>query len=446
MTTVTDKKSEIPKTADKFFEIVNWKKAQEYMQGDNNFWCKLYTSILDNEWIISLDNISFRLLINLWVLAARLGTHIFPTDSKWLKRHMPYLEDEPDLKPLFNAKDLHGNPVPLVLYCEPPVKQQKNNTSSEDTKKTYSQKRGQKKEQQREKTDETSNDPIGSIIYKKAIDVGSKRGYVSANNLQKELKIGHPKALSIIDLMREKGLLGKYVNSKGYVYIASSEKTETEEKKVDKSREEQKREDTEILTDFGRKEKELNKTGLNPVSEKDQSKAKQNPSRAQTDQSKTEQTSAGPNREQSPLNPMESEVTAASSHHVPKQPSSAFRGGGAQHIGQIISGIFPEHWQDPEAEAFGWKIVEALGYSTDRKNPQSRSEWGSFASWWSNIKNTVQTQLHSELWDIAIKKAMYVNSPKVKSARNKSAVWFKIMRGELLSRGIAWPDSRASPA
>jgi len=150
-------------------------------------------------------------------------------------------------------------------------------------------------------------------------------------------------------------------------------------------------------------------------------------------------------QELKPVNPMESEATAASSHHVPKQPSSAFKQGDPQHIGRIISGRFPEHWQDPDAEAFGWEIVEALGMSTDRENQQSRAEWGSFASWWSRVKQAAPTVAIEELRADAIKKAEYVHT-KAKSARNKSAVWFKIMRGELLSRGIALPDSRASPA
>ncbi len=147
-----------------------------------------------------------------------------------------------------------------------------------------------------------------------------------------------------------------------------------------------------------------------------------------------------------PSNPKESEAAAVSTHYVPKQPSSAFRGGKIISIGDVLVKRFPEHWQDQDAEAFGWEMVEALGYSTDRNNEHSRAEWGAFAKWWVNVKNTLRTQLHSELWDIAIKKAKYVNSPKAKSARNKSAVWFKIMRGELLSRGIALPYSRASPA
>lgn len=423
-----------------YFEIVNWKKAQPTMLDGENYWLKLYTSILDNEKIAALDDKSYRLLTGLWALAARMNTHTFPADTKWLMRRMAFLTSEPDLQPLFEAKDMYGRDDPFVRYCDPPDQQQKNEAPSGNTKKTYSQKRGRKKDQQRQKTSETSK----GQLYERAIEIASKRGYASANNLQKKLKIGHPKALIIIDLMREEGLLGEYVDCKGYVYITSSEKTE--ESRIEKSREEEIREDTEILTDFGREERELNNTGLNPVSDKKQGKAEQNPSRAQAEQNIAEHIQTNQNRPQNPSNPMESEVGAVTTHHVPTQPRSAYRSVEPQHIGHIISGMFPPHWQDKDAEAFGWEIVEALGYSTDRNNLQSRSEWGSFASWWSNIKNTVPTQLHSELWDIAIKKARYVNSPKAKSARNKSAVWFKIMRGELLSRGIAWPDSRASPA
>jgi len=162
---------------------------------------------------------------------------------------------------------------------------------------------------------------------------------------------------------------------------------------------------------------------------------------AQTEE--TEQTAA--EESENPENPTDSEAGSAKSHIMPKPAPSAFSSGKPQKIGSIIAGRFPEHWQDPDAEAFGWEIVEALGYSTDRKNLHSRSEWGSFAKWWSKVKNSVSPIILDDIRQIAIAKAKFINSPKCKSAKNKSAVWFHIMAGEMNHRGIRLPDTRAGP-
>ena len=143
-----------------------------------------------------------------------------------------------------------------------------------------------------------------------------------------------------------------------------------------------------------------------------------------------------------PVNPMDSEAGSAKTGHIlPKSAPSAFRRGSPQRIGSIIGERFPEHWQDPDAEAFGWEIVEALGYSTDRHNIKSRSEWGAFAAWWCKSKKVVPSLVLDELRATAVRKADYLRT-KGKSAKNPSAVWFHIMNGKLNHRGMA-NDKRA---
>lgn len=221
------------------------------------------------------------------------------------------------------------------------------------------------------------------------------------------------------------------------------------QKAKNKNRTEEKRtEQTDSYRNPEEKREEENKTGLNPVTETQQ-KEHQNPKSIAQRQIDALMQTSQQNSEQKPVkpeNPKESDVGAVSTHHVPKQPQSAYRGGGLQHIGRIISGIFPQHWQDGDCEQFGWEIVDAIGYSTYRQNSHSRSEWGAFAAWWSRLKAAVPGMICDEIRQIAVKKALFLNSPKARSARNKSAVWFKIMDGELLSRGITLHDTRASPA
>jgi hypothetical protein len=209
-----------------------------------------------------------------------------------------------------------------------------------------------------------------------------------------------------------------------------------------------------------KEEKEINlKTGLNknPIKTNTNQNSNQEPGANESLEPKSpgqnEKVSTG-NEQQTPTqavkpvepeNPTDSEAGAVVTHHVPTQPRSAYRDGRPQSIGHIISGVFPAHWQDADAEAFGWEIVEALGISSDRSNEHSRSEWGSFAAWFSRLKAAVPSVVYTELRGIAVQKAEYLRK-KGKSARNKSAVWFKILNGELSSRGINLPDARASPA
>lgn len=192
-----------------------------------------------------------------------------------------------------------------------------------------------------------------------------------------------------------------------------------------------------ILTDF-KQEKDI--TNQRPGTDKHQQNGQQNPSNPMESEADSafHAKQTGDNQ-----NSMESEVTAVEAHHVPRQPSSAFRGGNPKHIGHIISGWFPPHWQDLEAEAFGWEMVEALGISTNRSDQNSRSEWGAFASWLCKLKQVVPGHVCDDLKSKAIEKAKYVRKKAKKG--NKSAIWTSIMAGELASRDIKLPDDRAGP-
>jgi len=205
---------------------------------------------------------------------------------------------------------------------------------------------------------------------------------------------------------------------------AKKAKTKTKKEEKREERREEKRED-EILSDF-EKRKEREKTRVS--TEADETK------RQAADRTVAE-------KPEKPVNPNDSEAGAAEAHIVPKPPQSAYRG--PQAIGAIISRRFPDHWQDPDAEAFGWQMVEALGYSTDRDNIHSRAEAGMFAKWWWKIKKSCPVIVLDELRATAIRKALFVNSPKCKSARNKSKVWNHIMKGEL-GQGSG-KQARASP-
>jgi hypothetical protein len=124
MTMTTRDKHETGPPADdgsrRFFELVNWKKAQPRMKGKDNPWMKLYTSLLDHDAFAALDDAARNLLICLWLYAARSGMHVFPADPAWLTRRIPILSGPPDLRPLLDAVDAYGNPSPFVRYCEAP--------------------------------------------------------------------------------------------------------------------------------------------------------------------------------------------------------------------------------------------------------------------------------------------------------------------------------------
>jgi len=209
---------------------------------------------------------------------------------------------------------------------------------------------------------------------------------------------------------------GKSAKTKG-------EKKQGEKNRVEERREE-KREETKPLRVSGEKNKER-KERISP--------------HQQTQQKKEQQTET--EEPEKPENPNDSEAGAAGTHIVPTPPQSAYRG--PQAIGAIIGQRFADHWQDPDAEAFGWQIVEALGLPADRNNLTARSEWGSFAKWWSDIKKMCPAIALDGLRSKAIRKAEFLNSPKARSARNKSAVWFHIMEGET-GHGSG-QQARASP-
>lgn len=159
-----------------------------------------------------------------------------------------------------------------------------------------------------------------------------------------------------------------------------------------------------------------------------------------------QQTGAEPEK---PENPMESEAGPAKAklYFLPKPARSAIRRSRSrpQRLGEVICEWLPDHWQDPDAESFGWEIVQALGYPDDRLNKESRSEWGAFASWWSKVKKAAPALALDELRAKALQKANYLRL-KGKSARNRSKVWFHIMNGELSQRGVTLTQpARASP-
>jgi hypothetical protein len=104
------------------------------------------------------------------------------------------------------------------------------------------------------------------------------------------------------------------------------------------------------------------------------------------------------------------------------------------------------HWDGAECEKFGKKVILALGYEADKNNEFSKGEWGAFSSWLFSLKMVCKSGvLIDELKCKMIEKACWVNSPKCKKKRNKSALLTFIMAGELASRGITLPDARASP-
>lgn len=211
----------------------------------------------------------------------------------------------------------------------------------------------------------------------------------------------------------------------------AAKKTKTKKTREEESRVEEKREEKtkpcRVSEEKNTEEKTRIKTRVSTAEQTEQ------PAAVSTDAEKSEQ----------PENPNDSEVGTAEAHAVPKPSHSAHRG--PEAIGTIIGQRFPDHWADEDAEAFGWEIVAALGYSTDRHNIKSRSEWGAFAKWWCDIKKSCPVMELDRLRDKAIIKAKFVASPKCRNARNKSAVWFKIMAGEVGAGGGRGGRARASP-
>lgn len=180
------------------------------------------------------------------------------------------------------------------------------------------------------------------------------------------------------------------------------------------------------------------------VSRKKKRERKERVSTTATQKTEKQQTEAL--EPEKPENPMESEAGSALRHFLPGPARSVNRHSSPQSIGDIIGERFKDHWQDPDAESFGWEIVRALGYSDDPNNLETRSEWGAFASWWSKVKKVAPTIRLDELRATAIRKAEYLRT-KGKSANNRGAVWFHIMNGELSRRGVTMTQPiRASPS
>jgi len=199
------------------------------------------------------------------------------------------------------------------------------------------------------------------------------------------------------------------------------------ERETDRERERERERKDEILTDFEREKQREKKERISTKQQSqrqrqtaEQAEKPENPKESDTGSGKKKESDAG---------------SAEACHHIPK-PTRSVLSRGPQRIGNIISGTFPKHWTDPDAEAFGWEIVEAiLGVrKADRDDPVNRSNWGQFAKWWTDVKSRASPMLLGELRAKAIEKAVFVNSPKCKSARNKFAVWNKIMTGELVAR------------
>ena len=188
------------------------------------------------------------------------------------------------------------------------------------------------------------------------------------------------------------------------------------EKRTDQNREEKREESRRTLT--GSREKERKRKERVAQQQKDSTKKKE---------------------AESPKNPKETEAGSAKVFHVPKPARSGLRNRGPQRVGDILDERFPEHWRDPDAQEFGWEIAEALGMERNPHNSQIASEWGAFASFWCRIKARASPMLLGELRSIANEKAEFVNSPKCKRVRNKSATWTDIMYKELDHHGIQMP-------
>ena len=219
------------------------------------------------------------------------------------------------------------------------------------------------------------------------------------------------------------------------------EETRVEETRVEEKEEKEEREKTKPLRVSEKKKRERK-----PLRVSGEKRRKRKERISTTTQQKEEAQQTEALEPEKPENPTESEAGSAERHILPKPTRSAFRRGNPQRIGDVIDEWLPEHWQDPDCESFGWEIVRALGYSDDRHNLKARSEWGAFASWWSKVKKAAPVIVLDELRAKAIYKAEYLRT-KGKSAKNRSAVWFHIMYGELSKQGVTMTQpARASPS
>lgn len=209
---------------------------------------------------------------------------------------------------------------------------------------------------------------------------------------------------------------------------SKKEKSRTEESREEESRVEKRREEETKPLRVSEEKKKEEKKRISPAPE----------------ETSSAQTTEAPEPEK-PENPTNSEAGSAKRHILPKPTRSVIGDTGPRHIGAIINEWIPDHWQDPDAESFGWDIVEALGYSTDRNNLISRSEWGVFAKWWVKVKKSTPSIVLDEIRAEAVSKAVYLCT-KGKSAKNPSKVWLHIMKGVLSKHGVRMPqEARASP-
>lgn len=205
---------------------------------------------------------------------------------------------------------------------------------------------------------------------------------------------------------------------------AKKEQSREEKNRVEKR--EEKREENRILTDTKEKRKRKNKR---IASDCTNSKKEQKGQTGQKEQTESEKSA----------NPMESEAGPASGRQVMPRPARSVNRSRVRRISDIV----PAYKFDADAIAFGEDIFDALGLA-HKSHLYHSQETGAFASWWVACKRSAAVAFIDDLRQVAIKKACYVRL-KAKSARNKSAVWFSIMAGELASRGVKLPAVRAGP-
>lgn len=102
----------------RYFELVNWTRAQPTIPEKDAPWVKLYTSLLDNDAFGAMDDSARMLIVSLWLYAGRSGRYVFPVDPKWLRKKIPMLNQEPDLTPLLEARDAYGEPRPFIRIVD----------------------------------------------------------------------------------------------------------------------------------------------------------------------------------------------------------------------------------------------------------------------------------------------------------------------------------------
>ena len=360
------------------------------MRPGRNDWMKLYTSLLDHDGFAALDDSARMLIVALWLYTADSGQRVLPTDPAWLKRKIPMLNGTPDLQPLLTATDVYGNPTPFIAYCKPPK----------------------------------GKGDSGGGKSRSAVTGGTGGGKGKAVKAAGTRSAG----------AKTKKRKTKEISGTGVATRTRRAESIEEEKRREKR--EERRDET--LTGFEREEEKEKKERVI------QAPRGNSQSRTEQQQKKTEEP-------ENPVSPIDSEDGSAEAVHiVPKPTRSAInrstRYGNPQRIDSVIRERFPEHWQDPDCEAFGWEIVLALGYPDDREDPKIRSEWGAFAAWWYRVKASAPVIVIDDLRAMAIKKANYLRT-KGRSARNKSAVWFHIMVGEMGHQNSASDrQARASPS